>query len=119
MPDSHIYLKPSIYRERRDIAIQKAEAMIHFCEKSVCRTQQVIAYFGQSSEPCGTCDVCKKNALPQNSIQRRILDLLSKPLTVKELSLEINLPERETEEFLRVFLKNEIIIWMDGKFYLN
>ena len=103
----------------RDIAIQKADAMIHFCEKSICRSQQVIAYFGQSSEPCGTCDVCQINALPKNSIQRRILDLLEKPLTLNELSLEINLPEKETEEYLREFLKNEVIIWMEGKFYLN
>jgi ATP-dependent DNA helicase RecQ len=119
LPDSHIYLKPSIYKERRDIAIQKAEAMIQFCQKNECRTQQVIAYFGQTSEPCGTCDVCQKNSLPLASIPRKILELLERPLSLKDLSIEINLSEKETEDYLREFLKNEIIIWMEGKFYLN
>ena len=119
LPDSHIYLKPSIYKERRDIAIQKADGMIQFCQKNECRTQQVIAYFGQASDPCGTCDVCQKNALPLDSIPRKILALLEKPMSLKELSVEIKLTEKETEELLRELLKNEIIIWMEGKFYLN
>ncbi len=119
LPDSHIYLKPSIYKERRDIAIQKADAMIQFCQKDECRTQQVLAYFGQTADPCGTCDVCQKNSLPLDSIPGKILSLLEKPMSLKELSYELKLSEKEVEDFLREFLKNEIIIWMDGKFYLN
>jgi ATP-dependent DNA helicase RecQ len=119
LPDSHIYLKPSIYKERRDIAIQKAEAMIQFCQKDECRTQQVLAYFGQTADPCGTCDVCQKNSLPLDSIPGKILSLLENPMSLKELSDELKLSEKEVEDFLREFLKNEIIIWMDGKFYLN
>ncbi len=119
LPDSHIYLKPSIYKERRDIAIQKSEAMIQFCQKNECRSQQVLTYFGQTSEPCGTCDVCQKNSMPLDSIPRKILEILEKQLSLKELSSEINLTEKETENYIREFLKIEIIIWMDGKFYLN
>jgi hypothetical protein len=40
-------------------------------------------------------------------------------MSLKELSVEIKLTEKETEDFLRELLKNEIIIWMEGKFYLN
>ncbi len=119
LPDSHIYLKPSIYKERRDIAIQKADAMIQFCQKNECRTQQVLNYFGQTADPCGTCDVCQKNSLPLDSIPGKILTLFEKPMSLKDLSDELNLSEKEMEDFLREFLKNEIIIWMDGKFYLN
>ncbi len=119
LPDSHIYLKPSIYKERRDIAIQKADAMIQFCQKNECRTQQVLSYFGQTSDPCGTCDVCQKNSFPLDSIPGKILTLLEKPLSLKDLSDQLHLSEKEMEDFLREFLKNEIIIWMDGKFYLN
>jgi ATP-dependent DNA helicase RecQ len=119
LPDSHIYLKPSIYKERRDIAIQKADAMIQFCQKNECRTQQVLSYFGQTSDPCGTCDVCQKKSFPLDSIPGKILTLLEKPLSLKDLSDQLHLSEKEMEDFLREFLKNEIIIWMDGKFYLN
>jgi hypothetical protein len=48
-----------------------------------------------------------------------MLELLERPMSLKDLSMEMNLTEKETEEYLREFLKNEIIIWMEGKFYLN
>ena len=47
--------------------------MIQFCQKDQCRTQQVLTYFGQSADPCGTCDVCQKNSLPLNSIPEKQL----------------------------------------------
>jgi ATP-dependent DNA helicase RecQ len=32
------------------------DAMLALCETVQCRRQQLLAYFGQSSEPCGNCD---------------------------------------------------------------
>jgi hypothetical protein len=63
--------------------------------------------------------VCQKNSLPLASIPRQMLELLERPMSLKDLSMEMNLTEKETEDYLREFLKNEIIIWMEGKFYLN
>ncbi len=34
------------------------EAMLALCETIECRRVQLLAYFGQSSEPCGNCDTC-------------------------------------------------------------
>lgn len=33
-------------------------AMLAFCEASSCRRQRLLAYFGESAEPCGNCDSC-------------------------------------------------------------
>lgn len=34
------------------------DAMLALCETLSCRRQQILAYFGQSIEPCGNCDTC-------------------------------------------------------------
>ncbi|MFB9954926.1 DNA helicase RecQ [Cellulomonas denverensis] len=37
---------------------QHLDAMLALCETVSCRRQQLLAYFGQESEPCGNCDTC-------------------------------------------------------------
>ncbi|QEE60486.1 DNA helicase RecQ [Salinibacterium sp. dk2585] len=34
------------------------DAMLALCETVECRRMQLLAYFGQPSEPCGNCDTC-------------------------------------------------------------
>lgn len=35
-------------------------AMLAFCEATSCRRQRLLAYFGESAEACGNCDICIK-----------------------------------------------------------
>ena len=37
---------------------QHLDAMLALCETVDCRRVQLLAYFGQSAEPCGNCDTC-------------------------------------------------------------
>nr|WP_229663156.1 DNA helicase RecQ [Microbacterium album] len=37
---------------------QHLDAMLALCETVGCRRQNLLAYFGQHSEPCGNCDTC-------------------------------------------------------------
>ncbi len=37
---------------------QHLDAMLALCETVQCRRQNLLAYFGQPSEPCGNCDTC-------------------------------------------------------------
>jgi ATP-dependent DNA helicase RecQ len=34
------------------------DAMLALCETVTCRRVQLLAYFGQNSDPCGNCDTC-------------------------------------------------------------
>ncbi|TQM31050.1 ATP-dependent DNA helicase RecQ [Nocardia bhagyanarayanae] len=34
------------------------DAMLALCETVACRRTQLLAYFGQSGQPCGNCDTC-------------------------------------------------------------
>ncbi|GEO98731.1 DNA helicase RecQ [Methylobacterium haplocladii] len=45
--------------ERRRVERRKLEAMISLCEGAACRRQSLLSYFGESSEPCGRCDLCR------------------------------------------------------------
>ena len=37
---------------------QHLDAMLALCETVDCRRAQLLAYFGESAEPCGNCDTC-------------------------------------------------------------
>ena len=37
---------------------RRLDALLGYCEASKCRRQVLMSYFGESSDPCGNCDVC-------------------------------------------------------------
>ncbi|MCD6074038.1 MAG: ATP-dependent helicase RecQ [Rhodospirillales bacterium] len=43
-------------RKRREH--QRLNALIGYCESPECRRRPLLAYFGESAEPCGNCDLC-------------------------------------------------------------
>ncbi len=40
------------------IAGSKLDALLGLCEATTCRRVRLLAYFGESSAPCGNCDTC-------------------------------------------------------------
>jgi len=44
--------------ERKRIERQRFNALVALCEAPRCRRQTLLAYFGETSEPCGNCDLC-------------------------------------------------------------
>lgn len=45
-------------RQRKRVQGLHLDAMLALCETVQCRRQQLLAYFGEASEPCGNCDTC-------------------------------------------------------------
>jgi ATP-dependent DNA helicase RecQ len=43
-------------RKRREH--KRLDALVSYCESPGCRRQVLLTYFGESTEPCGNCDVC-------------------------------------------------------------
>ncbi|GAA2036487.1 DNA helicase RecQ [Agromyces tropicus] len=48
---------PGDLAHRRRLAAH-LDAMLALCETVQCRRQNLLAYFGEASEPCGNCDTC-------------------------------------------------------------
>jgi ATP-dependent DNA helicase RecQ len=44
--------------EQKRIERQKLNALLALCEAPRCRRQTLLAYFGETSPPCGHCDLC-------------------------------------------------------------
>jgi ATP-dependent DNA helicase RecQ len=40
------------------VAGAKLDALLGLCEATTCRRVRLLAYFGETSEPCGNCDTC-------------------------------------------------------------
>ena len=38
---------------------KRLDALVQFADSMSCRRQALLAYFGESSEPCGNCDICE------------------------------------------------------------
>ena len=58
--EQDIYITPDIYRQRKEAAQKRLDAVLHFVQsKEKCRSVLLLSYFGErKSTPCGNCDVC-------------------------------------------------------------
>jgi superfamily II DNA helicase RecQ len=48
--------------EQKRVERQRLNALVSLCESPRCRRQALLAYFAESSGPCGNCDVCLEGA---------------------------------------------------------
>jgi len=46
--------------ERKRIERQRFNALVALCESPRCRRQTLLSYFGETSGPCGNCDLCQE-----------------------------------------------------------
>ncbi len=53
----------------RRIQRGKLDALLGFCESLSCRRVRLLEYFGESSEPCGNCDVCLSPPVAQDGTE--------------------------------------------------
>jgi ATP-dependent DNA helicase RecQ len=44
--------------EQKRVERQRLNALVALCEAPRCRRQTLLAYFGESTAPCGNCDLC-------------------------------------------------------------
>ena len=46
------------HEARKQVELRRLGALIAYCEAPRCRRQTLLSYFGETTEPCGTCDLC-------------------------------------------------------------
>jgi ATP-dependent DNA helicase RecQ len=44
--------------EQKRVERQRLNALVALCEAPRCRRQTLLAYFGETTQPCGNCDLC-------------------------------------------------------------
>ena len=104
----HLRLRNEIYDIRKEDALIKMEAVINYAfSNDTCRSQLLLAYFGDSNNDCGVCDVClskkrdkKLNSNQFEEIQNDIITLL-KNTSLEPGELTTKLASKHEEKNIR------------------
>lgn len=79
------------YRMRKERHLSRIKAAIRYAERDICRSQQLVRYFGEKNSPaCGHCDVClaRKQAGLSVSEHQQLAHRLEEILIKESCSLE-------------------------------
>ncbi|MDR2907435.1 MAG: RecQ family ATP-dependent DNA helicase [Bacteroidales bacterium] len=125
-----IQLNPDVYRERKDAARQRLNAVLHYAESTNhCRSQLLLDYFGETgSKRCGRCDYCiKRNQAELSDVEfDRMVEIVKpllewKPTPLADIQTALPMfSERKIRLFLQWLLDNDKIKPTDdGDFVWN
>lgn len=123
-----LYIQPERYLARKNAFIRRIEAITGYIKASDrCRTQWICSYFGDTVEPCGHCDVCRrqkreKTGGTQTMMEEKIrMILLNGPCDAPALKRAFH--EDEQREFQAALVNMEaegfLVITDDGRIALK
>lgn len=89
----NMVINAALYQFRKERATDRVESAIRYATTKICRSKQLIRYFGQKKgENCGICDVCtgrNQADIPEETVEtyaKKIRELLRKEkLTLAEI----------------------------------
>ena len=123
LPDDYLNLQPEIYVQRKEYAEKRLSAARNFLQANTCRTTEVLHYFGQTSEDCGICDVCRSKMLHESHATyfttKKILNFLKEPRTEQECLSEIEISKENLRKTLKTLHLEEKISYVNGKFQVK
>lgn len=122
LSDDYLNLNPDVYINRKLNAQSKLDAAVNFLLKENCRSVQLLSYFGQESEICGKCDVCKKTQttdLKPSNHRLEVLEYLKSPRTWTDLLQLTGLSDNELRQLMRELKLEELISESGGVFLRN
>ncbi|MCM1377145.1 MAG: RecQ family ATP-dependent DNA helicase [Clostridium sp.] len=124
----YIEIGRSIYEDRKEAMAKRVESMIDytFNDRS-CRVSRMLAYFGESSEDCGTCDVCRdKRKRNRKEDSRRIINEVTAYLTKYNRGVSVQVIRRafggradDAIEALRFLCNQGFVSISDNLYFLN
>ena len=125
----HLTIDQVKFNFRKQRAEERTEQAICYAESRRCRSQQLLAYFGESdSPPCGICDVCTGrnksdvNADTFEMYERKIRQVLAhEPLPFEEILKAFALKRHEIVAQVVGYLLDEgkLVEGEDGRLEFN
>lgn len=110
-----LYLKDENYKEIKDSAQERKEAMFNYVNApNGCRSQMLLGYFGEKeSSTCQMCDLCLTHKQREDtpSLREKIIEIISAtPLRADEIVEKIgNVSETETLDVLRQLVDERVV----------
>ena len=124
LPEELLQLSSAAYFDRKKVLAEKLESMKNFIQLDICRSIQLLKYFGQESTACEKCDVClHKQQL--NFSDDELVELINQTLkdrskSIQEIKSELNtIDQNRIMKILNFMVDNEQLIYSDGLFKLN
>ena len=116
-----LFISPDNYLHVKEKYIKRLDRMIEYAESNNrCRSVMLLDYFGEESERCGICDVCReRNELDLSKYEfDLILEEIKAVLTdekpeMEQLVRQINYPEDKVIKVIRWLLDHNKIIRED------
>lgn len=121
-----LFLSPEIYLHVKEKYIFRLEKILEYTESSNrCRSQILLGYFGEDSDRCGSCDICReRNELDLSKyefdiILENIKTILANDTPVmEELVKQVSFPSEKVIKVIRWLLDhNKIISGNDMKLH--
>lgn len=119
LPDDYLSISAEVYTYRKQNAEQKLEKALQFIELPICRSVQLLKYFGQECQPCGKCDVCKNNSKTTyrtKELKEILLPFLQNMQTLEDCIAKTNASSEQVKNALKELILEEKIEAFDGKF---
>lgn len=120
VPDNQLRLSDEVYANRKLLAEKRWHEMKSFLTLPVCRSQYLIRYFGQESEPCGKCDYCrslKKDNYTSEEVSKILLEKLQAPQSLSELKESLHqIKEDQLIRVLNWLMQEERIRFENGNY---
>lgn len=119
LPDDYLMLTQEAYNHRKQITLEKLDAAINYLKADRCRSQVVLEYFGQSSSPCGKCDICRHNktvSYPIETLKQLLLEILVQMQSFEDCQSKTNASAEQLKQALKELILDEKIIHFDSKF---
>jgi ATP-dependent DNA helicase RecQ len=111
------------YKFRQERHLERIKAAIRYVENDVCRSRQLIAYFGEKkADNCGVCDVClaqKKKSLStaqQQQFSHKIQELLQQQArTLKDVVAQFTHPDEDAVATSLSYLMDEGFVELNAE----
>ena len=115
----YLVIPQSVYEQRRERLIERIKNVIEYgSSKTQCRSKMLLRYFGEKeAKDCGKCDVCldkKQHDMRSSEMERLIQKVLNqlneKEMTLDEITVATDYPEKRLIEAIRFLSDNRQIV---------
>jgi ATP-dependent DNA helicase RecQ len=112
LPDDYLNLSPEAYANRKKYSEEKLKAAINYLKEDICRSKQLLNYFGQESASCGKCDVCQQELLEgqkASQLREEIVIFFTEPKTQQEVDFKFGFENKAVRKIIRILLHEEVL----------
>jgi ATP-dependent DNA helicase RecQ len=122
LPDDYLNLSPNAYTQRKKFSEEKLQSALNYLKNDICRSKQLLNYFGQDAATCGKCDVCQqvlREGQKTTQLREEILDFLSVSRSQIEIDQKFGYNNDVILKLVRILLHEGVVVFENTKYSLK